>query len=52
MLDGVLEAQIDNPDNTASFKLKKTDFERLEEALIKYDFISRPLDFDKFTGAR
>ncbi len=52
MLDGVLEAQIDNPDNTASFKLKKTDFERLEEALIKYGFISRPLDFDKFTGAR
>ena len=52
MLDGVLKAQIDTPEGRPSFILNKADFLRLEEALIKYGFIIKPLDFDKFIGAR
>ena len=52
MLDGVLKAQIDTPEGKPSFILNKTDFSRLEEALVKYGFITKRLNFDKFMGAR
>lgn len=49
MLDDILEAQQDEGQHT-SYELSRDDFERLNEVLLKYGYISAPLDYDRFIG--
>ena len=49
MLDDILEAQQDKGQR-ASYELSRDDFERLNEVLFKYGYISAPLDYDRFIG--
>ena len=50
MLDAILEAQEDVKDKAPSYKLSVENFDRLNETLIKYGYISKPIVFDRFTG--
>ena len=50
MLDAILEAQEDVKGGTPSYRLDEDAFNRLNEALVKYGYIAKPVDFDRFTG--
>ena len=48
MLDTVLEAQEDRKGGTPSFELTHDDFNRLNETLLKYGYLSKPIDYQQF----
>ena len=50
MLDAILEAQEDVKGGTPSYRLDEDAFNRLNEALVKYGYIAKPVAFDRFTG--
>ena len=50
MLNTILEAQEDVKGNTPSYKLHIEDFNRLNEMLLQYGCISRPVEYNGFIG--
>ena len=50
MLDAVLEAQEDVKGGAPSYRLDEDAFNQLNEALLKYGYISRPVVFERFIG--
>lgn len=50
MLDAILDAQEDVKGETPAFRLNEDAFNQLNEALMKYGYISRPADYNRFTG--
>lgn len=52
MLDAILEAQEDVKGVAPSYKLDEDAFNQLNEALMKYGYIARPADYERFTGGR
>lgn len=50
MLEAVLEAQEDVKGGKPSYKLDEDAFYRLNEALVKYGYIAKPMIFERFTG--
>ena len=52
MLDSVLEAQEDIKGQAPSYELSKEAFNQLNDALLKYGYISRPIVYDRFTGGK
>ena len=50
MLDIILEVQEDVKGGPASYYLKQEDFNRLNDALLKYGYISRPVVYRRFMG--
>ena len=50
MLDAILEAHEDVKDGTPSYTLDEEAFNRLNEALVKYGYIARPVVYERFTG--
>lgn len=52
MLDAILEVQEDIKGETPSYKLNEDSFHQLNEALMKYGYISRPIEYDRFMGGK
>ena len=52
MLDAVLEAQEDVKGQAPSYGLSVDAFNDLNEALLKYGYISKPLVFERFMGGK
>ena len=50
MLDIILEVQEDVKGGAPSYHLKQEDFNRLNDALLKYGYISRPVLYRRFMG--
>ena len=50
MLDAVLEVQEDVKGGTPSYRLNEDAFNQLNEALVKYGYIAKPVVFDRFIG--
>jgi NitT/TauT family transport system substrate-binding protein len=50
MLDTILEAQEDVKGSAPSYRLNQEAFNQLNEALLKYGYISKPVVFERFTG--
>lgn len=52
MLDAILKAQESDGEGQPTYKLDRDSFEKLNEALMSYGYISKPLDYERFTGGR
>ena len=52
MLDAILDAQEDVKGGLPSYKLNEDAFNELNEALMKYGYISRPTVFERFVGGK
>ena len=52
MLDAVLEAQEDVKGQAPSYELTEEAFNQLNEALLKYGYISKPVAYDRFMGVK
>ena len=52
MLDAVLEVQEDEKGQAPSYNLNEDAFNQLTEALLKYGYISRFIDFERFMGGK
>lgn len=50
MLDAILEAHEDVKGGMPSYRLDEDAFNRLNEALVKYGYIARPVVYERFTG--
>ena len=50
MLNGILEAQEDVKGGTPSYKLDEEAFNRLNSRLVQYGYITRLIDYKRFTG--
>lgn len=50
MLDAILEAQEDVKGGAPSFSLDREAFSRLNEMLLKYGYISKSVEYERFTG--
>lgn len=50
MLDTILEAQIDELGSTPSYILHREDFNKINSDLIKYGYITKSVDYDRFIG--
>ena len=50
MLNTILEVQEDVKGNAPSYKLNIEDFNRLNELLIQYGYISKPVEYKGFIG--
>lgn len=50
MLDTILDVQEEVKGEAPSFILDRKDVESLNESLLKYRYISAPIDFNRFTG--
>ena len=50
MLDAILEAQEDVKGGMPSYRLDEEAFNRLNEALVKYGYIAKPVVYETFTG--
>jgi NitT/TauT family transport system substrate-binding protein len=50
MLDAILEAQEDVKGSKPSYRLNEDSFEQLNEALRKYGYISKPVEYERFIG--
>ena len=50
MLDAILEAHEDVKGGLPSYRLDEDAFNRLNEALVKYGYIARPVVYERFTG--
>ena len=52
MLDAILQVQEDVKGETPSYKLSKEAFNNLNKTLIKYGYISKPVEYERFTGGK
>lgn len=52
MLEAILEAQEDVKGGAPSYLLKADTFNQLSELLLKYGYISKPIDHEIFTGGK
>ena len=50
MLESILEVQEDVKGGAPSYSLKQEDFNRLNDALLKYGYISKHIDYYRFMG--
>ena len=50
MLDAILDAQEDSKGGMPSYKLHEEPFHQLNEALMKYGYVSKPIVYKKFIG--
>ena len=50
MLDTILEAQEDIKGENPSYRLSEDSFNELNEALMKYGYISKPVVYETFIG--
>jgi NitT/TauT family transport system substrate-binding protein len=50
MLDAILEVHEDVKGGVPSYRLDEDAFNRLNEALVKYGYIARPVVYERFTG--
>ncbi len=50
MLDEILRVQEDTPGAEPSYVLEREAFERLNDALLHYEYIEKALDYDEFVG--
>ena len=50
MLDAILEAHEDVKGGLPSYRLDEDAFNGLNEALLKYGYIAKPVEFERFTG--
>lgn len=50
MLEAILEAQQDEKGGRPSYRLDEDAFNQLNEALLKYGYISEPVVYERFTG--
>lgn len=50
MLDAILEAQEDARGGKPSYTLDEDAFNRVNEALVKYGYIAKPIVYERFTG--
>ena len=50
MLDAILDSQEDMKGHMPSYRLNRDAFNELNEALIKYGYISEPIVYERFTG--
>ena len=50
MLDAILEAQEDAKGGQPSYTLDAEAFDKLNNALLKYGRISKPIEYNRFTG--
>ena len=50
MLDAILKAHEDVKGGTPSYTLDEEAFNRLNEALVKYGYVARPVVYERFTG--
>lgn len=50
MLDAILESQEDTKGGKPSYKLDEDAFNQLNEALLKYGYISQPVVYERFIG--
>lgn len=50
MLDTILEAQVDVKGKSPSYSLKFEDFNRLNEVLLRFGYISKPVVYETFIG--
>jgi hypothetical protein len=50
MLEAILDAQEDVKGGMPSFKLNEDSFNKLNDALKRYGYISRPVVYDRFIG--
>ena len=50
MLDAILEAHEDVKGGKPSYRLNEDAFNQLNEALMKYGYIAKPVDYQRFTG--
>ena len=50
MLEAILEVQKDEKGGEPSYILDADDFNRLNELLLKYDYISKPVSYERFIG--
>jgi hypothetical protein len=52
MLDGILEAQEDVKGEAPSYNLNEEAFNKLNARLLQYGYISKPVEFKRFTGGK
>lgn len=52
MLEVILEVQEDKKGEQPSYVLKRDDFERMNKTLLKYKYISAPVEYDRFIGGK
>ena len=50
MLEAILEAQQDEKGGRPSYRLDEDAFNQLNEALLKYGYISESVVYERFTG--
>ena len=50
MLEAILEVQKDEKGSEPSYRLDVNDFNRLNEQLLKYGYISSPVIYERFIG--
>ena len=50
MLDTILDVQEDIKGETPSYTLSIDSFNSLNETLLKYGYISKPVEYNRFTG--
>ena len=50
MLEAILEVQEDVKGSAPSYTLRAEDFNRANETLLKYGFISKPIVYKRFIG--
>lgn len=50
MLETILEAQEDVKGSIPTYNLNRDDFDRLNEVLVQYRYITEPIDYDRITG--
>lgn len=50
MLETILEAQEDTKGSAPTYNLNRDDFDRLNEILLKYNYIKEPIDYNRITG--
>ena len=52
MLDKILEVQEDQKGGMPSYSLKEDSFDKLNNILMQYGYISKPVEFKRFTGGK
>ena len=52
MLEAILEAHEDVKGGMPSYRLDEEAFNRLNEALMKYGYIAKPVEYVTFTGGK
>lgn len=52
MLEKILEIQEDVKGRKPSYTLKRDDLQRVSDMLLKYEYLSKPIDYERFIGAK